>query len=111
MRVGINEGGNPPVFRGVGVWKSAEAGYEQASVRLGDIDGDGRLDYCVMNSNIDLRCWRSGGISFDKVDFWQDMGVVWTGSTASGVDMATNELRLGKSSSGPNGICRAKQEI
>lgn len=94
--VGINEGGNPPVFRGVGLWKPAVPGYEQAAVRLGDIDGDGRLDYCVLNNGGDLTCWRSGGISRDKVDFWQDMGVVYTMSASGIANPGNDQMRLGK---------------
>lgn len=33
-------------------------GIAQSMVRLGDIDGDGRLDYCYIAANQDLYCFR-----------------------------------------------------
>ncbi|KAI1273788.1 hypothetical protein F5Y07DRAFT_402064 [Xylaria sp. FL0933] len=77
MFVSINEGTNPPSWRDVGKFKDAVSGYGQDRVRLGDIDGDGRLDYCVINDNGSLHCWRNGGILFDSAKYWQDMGIVF----------------------------------
>ncbi|KAI1350842.1 hypothetical protein F5Y01DRAFT_315312 [Xylaria sp. FL0043] len=75
--VSINEGTNPPSWRDVGKFKDAVSGYGQDRVRLGDIDGDGRLDYCVINDNGSLHCWRNGGILFDSAKYWQDMGIAF----------------------------------
>jgi hypothetical protein len=81
---------SPPTFRGIGQWKSSE-GYEQARVRLGDVDGDGRADYCGLASNGDMTCWRNGWIGIlrslislnapltswdieDTLAYWQPLG-------------------------------------
>ncbi|KAI1733454.1 hypothetical protein F4680DRAFT_454935 [Xylaria scruposa] len=80
MFVSINEGTNPATWRDVGKFKDAVPGYPQARVRLGDIDGDGRLDYCVINDDGSLHCWRNGGILSDSAAYWQDLGVIFTTS-------------------------------
>lgn len=49
--------GKPPDFDYKGLWKSRE-GYDQANVRLEDMDGDGRADHCVVTGNGDITCWR-----------------------------------------------------
>lgn len=61
-----------------------------------DIDGDGRLDYCVISDAGELTCWRSGGIASDHPDDWQELGVIWKASDwgMGGRDIA--EMRLGK---------------
>lgn len=38
-----------------------------------DVDGDGRLDYCVIGDDGNIRCWRNGGIGHMPA-YWQDMG-------------------------------------
>ncbi|KAL4983331.1 hypothetical protein BDW68DRAFT_191412 [Aspergillus falconensis] len=66
----VNKGnwyeGSPPDFEYKGLWKSRE-GYDQANVRLGDVDGDGRADYCVVAGNGDITCWRNGWISMGDI--------------------------------------------
>ncbi|KAF5245738.1 hypothetical protein FANTH_7198 [Fusarium anthophilum] len=97
MHVSINQGKDPATFKYVGKWKDAVDGYPQANVRLGDIDGDGRLDYCVISSAGALRCWRNGGIQTDSVEYWQDLGIVWTeGKDVGGSDGKFNidDMRL-----------------
>ncbi|KFX87900.1 hypothetical protein V490_07963 [Pseudogymnoascus sp. VKM F-3557] len=73
MFVSLNQGGNPPTFKTLGSYKKPVKGMDQDHVRLGDIDGDGRLDYCVIHDNGDIFCWRNGGLG-EKADYWQDMG-------------------------------------
>jgi hypothetical protein len=59
---GDGGGATLPTFRYVGKIKDAVPGYLQARVRLGDVDGDGRADYCVIADNGDITCWRNGGM-------------------------------------------------
>ncbi|KAK1755378.1 hypothetical protein QBC47DRAFT_300196, partial [Echria macrotheca] len=63
----------PMVFSGL--WKRNE-GYAQDRVHIADIDGDGRADYCVVQDNGDVRCWRNGGQG-DMPEYWQPMGIVF----------------------------------
>ena len=58
----------PPTFKSIGKWKDAENGYDQSHVVIGDIDGDGRGDYCVIASNGDITCWRNGGIGKSNME-------------------------------------------
>ncbi|KAL2819388.1 hypothetical protein BJX63DRAFT_428611 [Aspergillus granulosus] len=92
---------SPPSFTYLGKWKDRE-GSDQAAVRLGDVDGDGRADYCVLAANGDIRCWRNGwvgefypdissiscyydglliqvGDQDDLPKYWQPLGVRFTG--------------------------------
>ena len=62
MYVSINKGGNPPTFEYINQAKKNE-GVKQEFVRLGDIDGDGRLDYCIIKGSGQFYCWRNGGIN------------------------------------------------
>ncbi|KAL4898828.1 hypothetical protein BDW74DRAFT_184352 [Aspergillus multicolor] len=68
---------NLPTFTYKGKWKDRE-GYNQANVRLADIDGDGRADYCVVAGSGDISCWRNGWID-DMPAYWQALGVRFTG--------------------------------
>lgn len=88
MHVAINDGGKPPMFRDIGLYKTAPSGYAQTNVRLGDIDGDGRLDYCVVAGNGDIYCWRNGGVG-EKAAYWQDFGEgkpIFTGKGMGNID-------------------------
>lgn len=61
----INNGdGNDsaPIFKSIGLWKEAVPRYDQSHVVIGDVDGDGRGDYCVIEDNGDMQCWRIGWI-------------------------------------------------
>ena len=58
MSVSINKGGNPPTFDHLGEIRKGESSREK--VRIADIDGDGRVDYCVVAPDMIL-CWRNGG--------------------------------------------------
>ncbi|GKU09908.1 unnamed protein product [Fusarium langsethiae] len=73
LYVSINKGGSPPTFQNVGLYKKQEMGLGRDRVRLGDMDGDGRLDYCVISNAGNIHCWRNGGVG-DKAAYWQDMG-------------------------------------
>ncbi len=81
--VSINTG-RSDIFTGPLLWKSNE-GSLQARVRLADIDGDGRADYCTIADNGDIRCWRNWGTG-DLPIGWQDLGVVFTGKGMGDVD-------------------------
>ncbi|KAK3385369.1 carbohydrate esterase family 3 protein [Podospora didyma] len=69
--VAINQGGNPPTFTNIGQVMSAKSDtYPTDQILLGDIDGDGRTDYCLVDNNGNVRCWRNGGTS-SSVSTWQ----------------------------------------
>ncbi|KAF1817154.1 hypothetical protein P152DRAFT_9677 [Eremomyces bilateralis CBS 781.70] len=83
MYVAINKGGNPPTFevlengglvRGTGSEQTCDS---QAQVRLGDMDGDGRLDYCCIDKKGDIYCWRNGGSgkapTAKENGYWQEL--------------------------------------
>lgn len=83
MWVSINDGPTgedilTPTFHDVGKFMTHPEGRSQEHVRLGDIDGDGRLDYCVIFDNGDIQCWRNGG-TLDTPEYWQDLGIIFTG--------------------------------
>ncbi|KAK5734764.1 hypothetical protein LTR17_008695 [Elasticomyces elasticus] len=67
-----------PVWGSMGVIKPNE-GYKQGSVYLGDIDGDGRVDYMVVHSDGQIFGWRNAGVKA-KPSFWQYLGQVFDGS-------------------------------
>ena len=66
----------PPTFRNLGQVKKTE-GWAQDRVRLADIDGDGRTDYCILDDGGNVRCWRNGGTK-DAPEYWQDLGTRFT---------------------------------
>ena len=61
INLGDGTTSTPPNFRSLGKVRDATAGKGRSYVRLGDIDGDGRVDYCLHDDNGDLNCWRNGG--------------------------------------------------
>lgn len=78
MSVSINNGGNPPTFTYIGLIRAAVAGILQEDIRLGDIDGDGRLDFChIQNPGGNIFCFRNGGQSFAPTEqyggYWEGM--------------------------------------
>ncbi|QKX60476.1 uncharacterized protein TRUGW13939_07621 [Talaromyces rugulosus] len=77
--VAINQGNgdsnNPPTFVDKG--RIIKSGYSQSQVRLGDVDGDGRADYCIFDPNGDMYCWRNGWVN-DTPAYWQDLGKRFT---------------------------------
>ncbi|KAH8664571.1 hypothetical protein BX600DRAFT_550581 [Xylariales sp. PMI_506] len=80
--VSINNGRSsatgPPTFTYEGEWKPSEGA--QNRVRLVDIDGDGRFDYCIVADDDSVSCWRNGGVG-NIGDPWQPLGVVFQGSS------------------------------
>ncbi|KAK0625151.1 family 3 carbohydrate esterase, partial [Bombardia bombarda] len=65
----------PPTFKRVSdtaLIKTNE-GYPQDKVRMTDIDGDGRGDYCIIDGGGNIRCWRNGWVD-DIPKYWQDLG-------------------------------------
>ncbi|GAM34923.1 hypothetical protein TCE0_015r02825 [Talaromyces pinophilus] len=86
MYVAINQGAtdNVPTFEDIGQVMAAPGNnMTQTNVRLGDIDGDGRIDYCLIANNGDIQCWRNGGQGYAPTStyggYWQDLGIVFTG--------------------------------
>ncbi|KAJ5352116.1 hypothetical protein N7452_001090 [Penicillium brevicompactum] len=67
----------PPTFKSIGKIKDHE-NHPQERVRLADIDGDGRADYCVLADNGDITCWRNGWID-DVPKYWQPLGKRFSG--------------------------------
>ncbi|KAK7942571.1 uncharacterized protein PG986_011684 [Apiospora aurea] len=71
-----NRDGNdrsPPSFRPIGLLKQ-NVGYGGDRVRMGDIDGDGRADYLVMDDGGNILAWRNGWIE-DSPRFWEELGM------------------------------------
>lgn len=63
----INNGdGNdsaPPIYKSIGLWKEAVPRYDQSHVVIGDVGGDGRGDYCVIEDNGDSAGVTAGSVS------------------------------------------------
>ncbi|KAL1599455.1 Glucan endo-1,3-alpha-glucosidase agn1 [Paraconiothyrium brasiliense] len=77
--VSLNRGGSPPKFEYIGQIYSDR--FAQANVRLADIDGDGRLDYCGMDPSGDVYCHRNGGTGDAPI---KKYGGYWQGILLSG---------------------------
>jgi hypothetical protein len=60
----------------------------ETNLLISDIDGDGRADYCIIQDDGELHCWRNGGLT-DHSEYWQDMGVVFNAIGKKG-----DEIRL-----------------
>ncbi|KAM7211830.1 hypothetical protein V8F06_012803 [Rhypophila decipiens] len=69
---------HPPTFTSIGRIRSPMSGYDQSRVRFGDLDGDGRADFCLLEISGDMRCWRNGGWG-NAPAYWQPMGTRFTG--------------------------------
>ncbi|KAL2064102.1 hypothetical protein VTL71DRAFT_4596 [Oculimacula yallundae] len=66
---------SPPTFKNIGVIKK-NVGYLQDRVRWGDIDGDGRADFMIIDDSGNVRAWRNSGTS--DMPFWQALGLRFT---------------------------------
>ena len=77
IRIGTNSQADPAEFKEWGeVHLPAHDGYEGRHVRLGDIDGDGRTDYCLIGDDGNTRCWRNGGYG-QTPEYWEDIGLTF----------------------------------
>lgn len=92
MSVSLNRGGNPPRFESIGQVIGHHDGFGAADVRIADIDGDGRADYCLTRRNGDVVCSRNGG---------QGDKPIWQGFSAeAGVRGLVFDKRQGGSNKG-----------
>jgi hypothetical protein len=64
----LNRGGSPPKFEYIG-FIVPESSVNGGQVRIGDIDGDGRADFCFVETSSDVKCSRNAGTG-DKYS-WQ----------------------------------------
>ncbi|KAF5566618.1 fg-gap repeat domain-containing protein [Fusarium napiforme] len=88
---GDKSGSKRPTFKLHGEIKKNE-GFEQDRVRLADIDGDGRGDYCIIDDGGKIQCWRNGGTS-EAPEYWKALGTRFTAknmSDSNGVRFADN---------------------
>ncbi|KFY88239.1 hypothetical protein V500_06461 [Pseudogymnoascus sp. VKM F-4518 (FW-2643)] len=84
-----NKGGNPPVFRSIGIIGKAPAfwrdGYTVDTVRMADIDGDGHAVWCTLFHPGDIACWGDRGPgdapAVEHRGFWEAFEVVGQAST------------------------------
>ncbi|RTE69040.1 hypothetical protein BHE90_016583 [Fusarium euwallaceae] len=65
----------PPTFTKTGMIKG-NVGYAQDRVRWGDIDGDGRADYMIIDDSGNVHAWRNSGNT--NTPFWQALGLRFT---------------------------------
>jgi len=77
VSVALNRGGNPPTFESIGIVVLSSSSKLTDDVIIGDIDGDGRADFCIRGKlpDIDVKCSRNAGQGdkhswqgFSKVD-------------------------------------------
>ncbi|OBT72676.1 hypothetical protein VF21_08567 [Pseudogymnoascus sp. 05NY08] len=83
--------GSPPTFTPIGSIKGSEPGYDQPNIRLADIDGDGRADYCASNAGGDISCWRNGGIR----ELGDGLNVAWRQGFLSGSSSGPTHAGMG----------------
>ncbi|KAJ4255817.1 hypothetical protein NW757_004439 [Fusarium falciforme] len=82
---GNGGGDKPPSFVYKGLWRAADSRFPQAKVRLADIDGDGRADFCGLSDNGDVYVWRNGWIN-DMPEYWQALGKRFNGKGMGNLD-------------------------
>ncbi|ORY14954.1 hypothetical protein BCR34DRAFT_598855 [Clohesyomyces aquaticus] len=73
----INISGNPPRFEFIGFICEKMDWAPQASIRLADIDENGRMDFCTFDGKGDVYYWRNGGVGKAPTEkyggYWQGM--------------------------------------
>jgi lysophospholipase L1-like esterase len=72
VSVSLNRGGSPPKFESIGVVVPSVP--EPWNVHIGDIDGDGRADFCIVADDMSVKCSRNAGQG-DKYS-WQGFSTV-----------------------------------
>ena len=83
LTVWANAVGGPTLY--YRLWQSQGVvmpamGYAYNQVLLGDVDGDGRIDYIGIDDNGVMTAWRNGGIGLTD-QYWQEIGVIFDGSS------------------------------
>jgi hypothetical protein len=72
VSVSLNRGGSPPKFESIGVVVPSVPSPQD--VHIGDIDGDGRADFCLVGNDLVVKCSRNAGQG-DKYS-WQGFSTV-----------------------------------
>ena len=97
--VALNRGGSPPRFESIGRIIAPSTGpgwtpvFTAQSIEIGDIDGDGRADFCLVFDTI--TCSRNGGQGDEY--FWQGFSTQngIRGTVFSGASFQIGSVRLG----------------
>jgi hypothetical protein len=61
VRVSLNRGGSPPRFESIGTVVPSSDVLSPLQIRVADIDGDGRADFCIVAFEGPIRCSRNAG--------------------------------------------------
>lgn len=102
VSVSLNRGGRPPRFESIGQVVPDREGFTADDVRVAQIDGDGRADYCLIKADSSIDCIRQNGqgefngalqLTFDKLS-GIDKGRVVLGDING--DFRSDYLRIGE---------------
>lgn len=87
INMGVSSGAQVPTFRRLGDNAPIMAGKApQRQIRMADIDGDGRGDYCVIDESTgNIHVCRNGWVD-DKPLYWQDLGIRATIGATGDID-------------------------